>query len=396
MKRSVLLLVFSFFLFLSGISQTRIYINYVSHNEDAYQYLNNQSIYMNTRDGIRNFANDCKTRGAKWSIGSDFVFLQAVAIYDTGSVIQNTDNKNVLLWLHDNMDVECDPHSHESAYNYADVAYLHTLLGVTPSSVRSGFIYNGGTWMNYQNPVQGDSFPSYSWQAEIIWGAATPGHVNDPLYYGMWKPKDTSNFFVHEASNHLINYGSGCKIVASDLTNNEILQIIDNLINEIDSNIAPQTGFYCTSIFFEESNLKNPPFLLRMRDLTDSINLRVASGNVEWKHIEDVAQIWKTNYSSQAFFASCDMQDIYSNIDKNEVINNINIYPNPAQNYLVVKSGNIEVENIEIIDVLGKRIKQFGIQDSVFEIQIGDLPKGIYFLKLQMKQGVTLHKFIKE
>jgi len=272
---------------------------------------------MTSRAAIIQFATECYIKGAKWSIGSEYVFLQAIAKYDTGTVTYNTNGKNLLKWLDQDRDVECDPHSHESKFNYADVAYLHTELGVTPSSVRSGFIYNsvnnnGDTWMEYQNPVQGDSFPSYTWHPEILWGAATLGHVNDPEYYGAWKPRDTTDFFVHESGNHLINYGNGCKIVASELTVVEVLQIIDNLIDAIDNGSVPETGFYCMSIFFQDSKLRQSAFLLKMGHITDSINLRVGQGKMEWKHIEDVIQTWKTDYSSEPFHMSCDFQSIYS------------------------------------------------------------------------------------
>ncbi len=395
MKTVILVL----FLFLSMLTfaQPVIYVNYVSHNEDAYPYLNNRNIYMEARNGIVSFATDCQSKGAKWNIGSDYVLLQAIAKYDTGVVIQNTGDKNLLKWLHDDKGVECDPHSHESAYNYSDVAYLHTLLGVTPSSVRSGFIYNsanghGGTWMDYQNPVQGDSFPAYSWQPEVLWGAASLGHVDDPEYYGMWKPTDTSNFFVHNPSNHLINYGSGCRIVASEKSVDEIMAIIDNLIDNIDNDVAPQSGFYCMSIFFEESNLKEPAFLLKLSELTDSINLRVTDGNMEWKNIEEVVQIWKNSYSAQPFYMSCDMQDISTNLKSDNQVVEVKIYPNPAYDFITIENLNVQVQNLRIFDITGKVcLSSITIKDN--KIDVSDLSNGLYFIEINNTKRL---KFIKQ
>jgi hypothetical protein len=59
------------------------------------------------------------------------------------------------------------------------------------------------------------------------------------------------------------------------------------------------------------------------------------------------------------------------------------IYPNPATDYIVVKCKNVLPESCEILDVTGKSIRLIKIQDLEFEIQISDLEKGIYFIRIE-------------
>jgi len=80
-------------------------------------------------------------------------------------------------------------------------------------------------------------------------------------------------------------------------------------------------------------------------------------------------------------------------ISEIENIDFVNIYPNPAQNYIVVEFlMDYETENIEILDIVGKTIRQITIESSITQINISDLEKGIYLIKV----GETIHRLIKE
>ena len=53
------------------------------------------------------------------------------------ALLAQTGGTNILFWMRNTMGIELDPHSHENdGYNYADVAYLHTQVGVTPLARR--------------------------------------------------------------------------------------------------------------------------------------------------------------------------------------------------------------------------------------------------------------------
>jgi len=120
-------------------TQTPIYLTFITHNEDAEPYNTNFNYYILRRNIIVQLADYVQTHNVKWDFQSDWRFLLGVRNFDTGSVILNTNGKNIIKWLTEDKGVECDPHAHENAYNYADVAYLHTQLGITPNKIVGGF-----------------------------------------------------------------------------------------------------------------------------------------------------------------------------------------------------------------------------------------------------------------
>ena len=145
--------------------QTPVYLTFTTHNEDAEPY-NNFNYYRTRRNFIVQLADSIVAKGAKWNFQSDWRFLLAVKNFDTGSVVLNTNGKNIIKWLIEDRGIDCDPHSHESSlYNYADVAYLHSQLGITPSKVVGGFLYdtviNGNNWENLEDGMYGRYYTNY-------------------------------------------------------------------------------------------------------------------------------------------------------------------------------------------------------------------------------------------
>ncbi|MEY2828221.1 MAG: hypothetical protein RIQ33_79 [Bacteroidota bacterium] len=75
----------------------------------------------------------------------------------------------------------------------------------------------------------------------------------------------------------------------------------------------------------------------------------------------------------------------------------LSIYPNPASQSIVISHQSL-VNTIEIMDVLGRRLKTISnIQLSISNIQVNELPNGIYFIKATDINGnVSNEKFVKE
>ena len=72
---------------------------------------------------------------------------------------------------------------------------------------------------------------------------------------------------------------------------------------------------------------------------------------------------------------------------------NISIYPNPAHNQLTISSENIAINKLEIFDITGKLVKQLTMSNEQLAIDISDLQKGVYFIKINDTETL---KFIKE
>ncbi len=68
--------------------------------------------------------------------------------------------------------------------------------------------------------------------------------------------------------------------------------------------------------------------------------------------------------------------------------------PNPVKDILTIKTINYQFDQIIIIDVMGKTIKTY--TSEVKSIDVSSLSKGLYFLQVYSKEGITNNRFIKE
>lgn len=391
----------------SSYSQPKLFIYLVSHNEDKIGYLNTQggyNRYIQARSALKNLGDLVIQKKIAYNYGADYVALQAIAQYDVGSLTSSTNNKNLVKWMKEDCGIECDPHAHESAYNYADVAYLMSQLGITPTNTMSGFLYddtlqNGNSWEDYQNGVTGDSFPNFTWYPEILWGAATLMHVNDPLYFGVYKPKSMVEFNVHEPNNHLILCGTGCELKLEDTATVAYkLYQIKRVINAIQNGTLPSNGIYTQEIFFSEGDVAQPWFFPLVDALTDSINALVSLGQVEWKNISAIVDYWKTSYSEEPFASDCDFNVIISSSTTNsntEIIqhtddeNNLQLWPNPGNGLIHFKNN---FGSIVIYDQIGNQILQKEISDSP-DFDCSFLSNGIYFIRTaeEVQKYILIH-----
>ena len=71
--------------------------------------------------------------------------------------------------------------------------------------------------------------------------------------------------------------------------------------------------------------------------------------------------------------------------------NNIHIYPNPAQDFVYIDNANID-DNVNVFNVVGKRVMSFKIETENQAVDITDLKSGIYFLRLNNGLATKLLK----
>jgi len=81
-------------------------------------------------------------------------------------------------------------------------------------------------------------------------------------------------------------------------------------------------------------------------------------------------------------------------IDDNLLSKSIHIIPNPISNECIIKSENIELLNVEIYSILGKKVKT--INSNFNNIQLDNLTNGVYFLKIYSKESIITKKIIKK
>lgn len=294
------------------LSQTHppVYMTLVSHNEDNSPWTT-YAFYKPKRDLLVQIANLVQSKGAVWSFQSDWKFLLGVIQFDTGSVVLNTNGKNLIKWMVEDKGVICDPHSHEAnGYNYADVAYLHQQLGITPTKVVGGFLYdtvvNGNNWEDLEDGQYGRMYPSYFWQPDILWGSGTPLHVNDPYPLGAWKPQSMANYYFHDSTKHLVVLGHGCENHIEDTSNITYnTETVRNIINQLNNGVLPDTGFYPAFSMFNVGDL-NPSRITKITQFIDSIAPMVAQGRVQWRSLTDIYNIWNTTYNKKPYWVLCE------------------------------------------------------------------------------------------
>ncbi|MPL70095.1 hypothetical protein SDC9_15846 [bioreactor metagenome] len=70
------------------------------------------------------------------------------------------------------------------------------------------------------------------------------------------------------------------------------------------------------------------------------------------------------------------------------------VYPNPAIDYLCIETKEV-VQRLEVYDALGKRVISKTPNQNNFSLDISNLEKGIYILKLQTNEGIGSYKIVK-
>lgn len=155
--------------------------------------------YMNLRGRLIEMAELSARYHVQWSFQPDWKLLLAARQFEDAATMQNTNGKNLLRYLKEDVQVTIDPHSHEKqGYNYSDVAYLLQTLGTGGSTVIGGHVWDPSLpqfqhWDRFLVSVPGTTYPEFTWRGDILMGSGTPNHVNDPYVTGVWRPKDRYN-----------------------------------------------------------------------------------------------------------------------------------------------------------------------------------------------------------
>jgi len=295
---------FAYFKSPSEASLPAVHLTVVSHNEEPAggrpDYTADINYYLSNRKLVKQLAETITSRGAKYNFQSDWNYLTAVAMFDTGAVTANTNGKNIVRWMKEDLGVEVDPHAHESQYNYADVAYLIGQLGVTPSKNVGGFLYdppdNPQGWEQHEAGVYGTVYPSYFWRADNLWGAATYLHQGiDDASSGMWRPKDRYNFYVDDTTQRLAYIGRGCGGLAG------LVQLVD----DIQTGKAPSTGFYTANLMLIQDWMDSVS-IAQLGATIDSLAPSVAQGRIVWSTLSQTANNWKTQHAAKESRYTCD------------------------------------------------------------------------------------------
>jgi len=72
----------------------------------------------------------------------------------------------------------------------------------------------------------------------------------------------------------------------------------------------------------------------------------------------------------------------------------ISMYPNPSSDFINISNDNLEIKNIQIFNLIGKKITEIKAQNNrVINIDISNFSKGIYLISVDNRASA---KFVKQ
>jgi len=108
----------------------------------------------------------------------------------------------------------------------------------------------------------------------------------------------------------------------------------------------------------------------------------------------------KDNVSDSLWIKDIQISDKKVSTIKTYNLQNLKVYPNPAQNELYIRNKALyadgQTTDYKIYNLNGRILRQFSSQLNLSKINISDLNKGIYFIKITKKETIYRTKFIKK
>lgn len=282
-----------------------VHVAIFTHNEDPHHpetpdFMADRATYESFRVVLLSFAEILQSRRMNWNWQSDWNFLNATIQYEVlgggdPRLVGMTHGKNIVRYLHEDLGVEIDPHSHENdGYNYADVAALIQDCGVTPSGVVGGHIYDPAApgyqnWPRFNIGITGKKYPNYFWKPVLLMGAGTPNHASDPVASGMWRPKSPAEFFT-----------AGGTGIAAFGNWDGTLTGLDELIARVESGQLASNLVWTASFGFNQSDLVKPGFLDQtVRPTIERLAEYRDTGRIRIVTFQELLEIWRVSFNGR-------------------------------------------------------------------------------------------------
>lgn len=275
--------------------QPPIYVNVLSHNEEPGRYPNftqDENAFWEYRAKLLEFAKALHERGVAYTFQSDWSFLQAVLEFDDGT--EDTNGKNILKYMHDDLGQEIDAHAHESRYSYADVAALIRDIGLEPTGVVGGVIVIPASESRYStllSPIRSTTHPDFVWTPEIIWGGGSGLHEEDRVVSGVWRPQGEENFFTHSDTGPLPTIG------AYTSTWEGIEDLLEKRVQgELRSDVM-----YTAALMVNHMDMVNSDIEATILAHIDAFLNSEDSNAIQFVDPEETIVIWQEHFDSQGY-----------------------------------------------------------------------------------------------
>lgn len=417
MKQTISALSLLILLTLSVQSQiTPLYLNFNSHSEEndfgfGKNYNNNVDTFNKYRNLLVAMCDTLSNKGARYNSQHDWAFLDGVKLYDNGTPATN--NKNIFQWMRDDNNglIELDCHAHKTQKNDADVAWYYQQIGITPSNVVGGFLYDtvmnanipGSNWTDMQDSIPGKVKPFFKWKFDILWGGGSANHLSDLNPVGIWKPDTMHNILSNNNNRHLILLGNGCNELLTDTATgivNTIVSQVRELVYEINNGQLPAGKFYSSCIQFNVRDLK-PGLPGKAAQIIDSLQPLIDAGYIVWKNHTQKVAVWQSQYASAPNISTCDDVPVWNG--NTGTVNAIeetatdettfSLYPNPVSESLsiICKDALVNAE-VNVFDMSGRKVLSQLVYNHITPVDVSELNAGIYFIQINS----AIRKFVKQ
>lgn len=409
----------SLFAFQQAEGQTPLYFNIVSHNEasDPLDYDGSFSDHMTIRPLIKALCDTIISKQAKYNMQVDANFIKAVLQWENA----NMDPNDLLEWANNSPYIDVDGHNHfrpvpgpaYNPYNYSDLAHLldscgvvlarKILGGVTYADTTVGGVVMTENWTQYSTPCPGFSFPGFQWQAEIVWGSASPGHVADLTKFGIWKPKggtSPSEFVTHEPTATITHIGGGCKQFVGYILdqNNQLThsteEVITNVLqtaDHIQSLPTSSNDHYTMNMLINFRDMPNiPGFVDSISAIIEGIRPYVDQGKVVWATLSEKYDIWYATHTDPNDHFKYDCADIPLGADAvDDREPGVRCFPNPTNGSMRIECETGMEHHIALYNTLGACLFTDVLLGPT-ELDLGPYQKGIYFLTIDKIKTMKL------
>jgi len=267
---------------------------------------------------------------------------------------------------------------------------MQKIVDLSPSPWPShSFVYSSGAvtvsganqTVNIQALCFGDANASYSFAKNEL--EPINYEYNDLIFYD-----NNQNFIIPISVKSVINNLSSITLEiaynsdAFDITEIELSQnnsslrytITDGIIKIVYSNLNAINYSVNDILFYIKGTTKN---IINQTQIINSIN-------GEFGDFDD-------NIISDITLSIPYVSPMVSNEEIN--LNNISIYPNPADQFLYIN--NAQNSTLKIFDVFGNLIIEKQITESITIIELNNLEIGTYYIKIQKNNYEIVKKFIK-
>lgn len=410
---------------LSTFAQRPVYFNIISHNEisDPLDYVGSPSDFATMKGLAEELCNLIIAKQAKYNMMVDANFIRGVLTHNNGA----SSSTDILEWAHNSPYIDVDGHNHfipnpippgvANPYNYADLAYLLDSCGVNlTTKVLGGVTYadtavNSTTmnedWTQYMVPKQGYTFTNFWWQADIVWGTASPGHIADYTHFGIWRPEggnSPTQFGTHDPNASLTHIGGGCKedvgyIISAqsgqlEHTTDEVIANILSIVDAVQNQPTLPNEFYTLNMLVNFRDMPNIPFFTdSISKIIDGIQPYVNQGKIVWATLTEKYDLWYATHSNPLDHFNYGCEDLPLAVDELSLNNEaIVLYPNPGNGKILFNTTS-PIEALKITDLAGKTFEPINWNSQ--QIDLSNAPDGMYLIYLQKDGNTQVLKYTK-